>query len=202
MNASLPPDEAALLAEMKRAWADQFHFFSNPGKEERERWVVNKFLVQLGLPFSDTELHSHHQASKVDVEFRDADFQVKEITDPNFRRGDEIRITYQRVLEAKTLQDTVGPGFVYDVPSPVSGYALVRDTAIELATSTTYRDHRARLDLLCYVTRTRTSLITRDQLRLAEMAAVGWRSVSCLIGNQATVLYAGPCAAAFLREAV
>jgi len=28
----------ALLAEMQRAWIEQRRFFSNQGKEERERW--------------------------------------------------------------------------------------------------------------------------------------------------------------------
>jgi hypothetical protein len=33
------------------------------------------------------ELNSPDQRSKVDVHFRDARFQVKELTDPNMRRG-------------------------------------------------------------------------------------------------------------------
>ena len=112
MNDSLPSDEAALLAEMKRDWAEQFRFFSNPGKEEREQWIVKEFLAGLRVSFLDTELLSHPQASKVDVEVHGAQFQVKEITDPNFRRGDETKATYRRVMAAQTLQDTVGPGFV------------------------------------------------------------------------------------------
>ena len=181
MNAHLPPDE--LLADMKRAWAGQARFFSNAGKEEREHWVVTEFLVHLKVAFSAAELRSHPQASKVDVEFRTARFQVKEITDPNFRRGDEIRTTYERVMRAMSLQDTVGPGFVYDIPPPLSGNAVVRDTAADLAASATYRDDKAQLDLLCYVTRTRTSLIEADEVRRSEVAAIGWRSISCLIGR-------------------
>lgn len=201
MNTSPPPDEAAILSEMKRAWAEQRRFFSNAGKEDREHWAVSEFLLHLKVEFSAPELRSHPQASKVDVEFRAACFQVKEITDPNFRRGDEIKTTYERVMRATTLQDTVGPCFVFDIPPPVSGYSLVRDAAADLATSSTYRDHKANLDLLCYLTRTRTSRITADQLRAPEIAAFGWRSVSCLIGDQASVLYAAADAPAFLRSA-
>ena len=201
MNASLPPEETAVLAEMKRAWAEQKHFFSNLGKEARERWVVSEFLVHLKVEFSATELRSHEQASKVDVEFRSACFQVKEVTNPNFRRSAEIKTTYQRVMRATTLQDTVGPGFVYDNPAPVSGYSLVRDIAADLAASPNYRDHKANLDLLCYVTCTCTSPILADQLRVPEIAALGWRTVSCLIGHQASVLYAAADAPAFFRAA-
>lgn len=186
---------------MKQTWSEQFRFFSNRGKEEREHWVVREFLAGLGVSFLDTELQSHPQASKVDIEFRDALFQVKEIIDPNFRRGDETKAIYRKVMAAKTLQDTVGPGFIYDVPPPASGYDLVRDTSVELSASTTYRDHKASLDLLCYVTRTRTSLISEDRLQVQELAAAGWRSISCLIGQQSTVLFAASDAPAFLRAA-
>lgn len=201
MNQDLPPDEAALLEEMKRSWAEQFRFFSNHAKEEREHWVVNEFLTHLGVSSSGTELRSHPQESKVDVEFREALFQVKEITDPNVKRGEEVKTTYRRVMAAQTLQDTVGQGFVYDVPAPASGYELIRDNAIKLAASAIYRDHARNLDLLCYITRTCTSLITAEQQRLHELAAVGWRSVSCLIGEQAIVLYAAADAPLFLRKA-
>lgn len=201
MHAPLPPDESELLAEMKRDWIEQLRFFSNPAKGERERWVVNEFLVHRGIACSDSELRSHHQASPVDVEFREARFQVKEITDPNLRRSKEIKTTYQRVVDAKTLQETVGPGFVYDVPPPVCGYTLVHDAARTLAGRVPYRAHRSQLDLLFYITRTRTSPIAADQVRLDEMASIGWRSISCLVASQAMVLCASPASPVFLQEA-
>lgn len=194
------PTEADLLAEMKRSWSENLRFHSNAGKEERERWVVAEFLNHLPISFDPKELRSHAQHSKVDVEFRDARFQVKEIPDPNFRRGDEIKTTYRRVMNAKTLQDTVGPGFVYDVPPVVSAYDLVRDTARELACSETYKDHKATLDLLCYVTRTRASVIAVQDVIPEELSWLGWRSISCLMGNRAMVLHAGSGAPAFLRS--
>jgi len=192
-------DERTLLEEMKRSWSENLRFYSNAGKEERERWVVAEFLTRLPVPFGPNELRSHVQKSKVDVEFRDARFQVKEIPDPNFRRGDEIKTTYHRVMNAKTLQDTVGPGFVYDVPRVESVYDLVRDTARELACSATYEDHKATLDLLCYVTRTRVSVIGVKEVKPEELSLLGWRSISCLIGNQAVALHAGPGAPTFLQ---
>lgn len=192
-------DEKAVLAEMKRAWSENLRFYSNAGKEERERWVVAEFLTRLPVPFDPNELRSHVQNSKVDVEFRDARFQVKEIPDPNFRRGEEIKTTYRRVMNAKTLQDTVGPGFVYDVPRVESAYSLVRHTASELACSATYKDHKATLDLLCYVTRTRASLVSAKEVKPEELSLLGWRSISCLIGTQAITLYAVSDGPTFLQ---
>jgi len=202
MNPSLSPDEATILEEMKRSWSEQFRFFSNAGKEERERWVINEFLTYLGVSFSETELKSHPQESKIDVGFRDALFQVKEITDPNFRRGEEVKTTYKRVMAAKTLQDTVSPGFAYDIPAPTTGYELIKTAAVDLAASAIYRDHVANLDLIFYITRTRTSLISIEEQRLQELPTVGWRSISCLIGSQATVICVAANAPTFLHDAV
>ena len=199
MSPQATPSEANILAEMKRAWSDNQQFFSNAGKEERERWVVSEFLTYLPISFDTYELRSHAQQSKVDVEFRGARFQVKEIPDPNFRRGDEIKSTYIRVMNANTLQETVGPGFVYDVPPIVSGYDLVRDTAVDLAESETYKPHKATLDLLCYVTRTRASAIMAIDVRPEDFSALGWRSITCLMGNQALVLFSTAGAPSFLH---
>jgi hypothetical protein len=193
------PTEIDLLAEVKRFWSEDRRFFSNAGKEERERWVVGEFLTHRPIPFSPNELRSHPQQSKVDVEFRDARFQVKEIPDPSLRRSDEINAIYRRVMSARTLQDTIGPSFVSNVPPVVSAYELVRDTACELACSEKYKHHKATLDLLFYVTRTRASLIAVQEIKPEELLPLGWRSISCLMGNRAVVLCAGPEVPAFLR---
>lgn len=67
-----PTTDAEILEAMKRSWASDLHFFSNAGKEERERWVVKEFLDQLSIKYSVEELFSHEQKSDVDVQFRDA----------------------------------------------------------------------------------------------------------------------------------
>jgi hypothetical protein len=191
--------ERELLAEMKRAWAEQATFFSNSGKELREQWVVREFLRALRVVVADGELCSPQQHSAVDVRFRDAQFQVKEIPDPNIRRGAEVRETYERVMAANCLADTVGPGFVYEVPEPVSGYELLRDTARAL--SLKYALQAGTLDLLFYVTRTRVSVVLRHEVRRSDFGGLGWRSVSCLMGGNSVVLHASDAAPSFLRQA-
>ncbi|MCA1860783.1 DUF1780 domain-containing protein [Janthinobacterium sp. HSC-3S05] len=190
-------NEVTLLHEMKRSLKDDAEFFSNNGKEAREIWVVREFLRRIKLPFEDSELVSQRQVSKIDVQFRFANFQIKEITDPNIKRGDEVRAAYKKVRDAKTLEDTLGPGFLYDVPMISSAYQLVR----EKASGAKYNGHKAKLDLLCYVTRTRASKISVDEVQLPELTALGWRSISCLIGDQATVLCIAHDAPLFLIEA-
>jgi len=193
--------EEKLLAEMKRNWEDNLQFYSNAGKEARERWVISEFLSCLSIPFTPEELRSHEQKSKIDVEFREGRFQIKEITDPDIRRNAEIKTTYERVMNAKTLQETVGPGFAYDIPSIVSGYDLVKERARDLASSDKYVECKSNLDLLFYVTRTRASIIKPFEINREELSSLGWRSISCLMGRDAMVLYASCQAPIFLREA-
>ena len=193
-------EQEDILEDMKRSWEANFHFFSNRGKEERERWVVTEFLSRLTIPFSIEELHSDEQSSKVDVLFREARFQVKEILEPNAKRGDEIRTTYYRVMKAKKLAETIGLGFVYDVPTPVSGYDLIRERVKEL--SAKYDSVKRTLDLLFYVTRTRVSIVQKDKVNTEDLSIFGWRSISCLMGNHACVLFAQTDAPSFLASKV
>lgn len=183
---------------MKNSWTEQLRFFSNAGKEERERWVVAEFLGLLSVMFTADELRSPEQQSKVDVAFREARFQVKEILNPETHRGAEVKETYHRVIAAQTLQETVGPGFVYDTPSPSNSYDLIREKARELGLSETYRKHKHDLDLLFYITRTHTSRIQPKEIKISELSILGWRSISCLMGNQAHVLFARSDAPCFL----
>jgi hypothetical protein len=193
---------AKILAELKRDWSEYRNFYSNASKNERERWVVREFLSHLLVTFNDQEIVSEPQHSEVDVIFRTARFQVKEIPDPNFKRGDEIRATYEQVKKAKTLQDTVGPGFVYDMPELADGYDLVKERAAALASQAKYSATKENLDLLLYVTRTRTSRVRLSRVWAADFSTLGWRSVSCLMGSDSIVLHAMSYAPQFLRTTV
>ena len=199
MSSTSPSNEAEFLEEMKRSWASDFHFFSNAGKEERERWVVGEFLNLRAVDFSVEEIHSHEQQSKVDVEFRDARFQIKEIVTPGAQRGAEVKATYRRVMAAKSLQETIGPGFSYDVPPVADTCELIREKAEELATEHRYLEVKKTLDLLFYVTRTGASHLEQGAIGAVNLASLGWRSISCLMGREAVVLFAREDAPDFLR---
>jgi hypothetical protein len=145
--------EADLLADLKHFWSLERRFFSERGKEERERWVVGEFLSHLPITFGISELRSQPQQSNVDVKFRNAQFQVKEIPEANLRRGDEIKVQYGRIMSAKTLQETVGPNNASDVPPVVSGYELVQAEARRLAEEISSFTSLAREPLLLLQTR-------------------------------------------------
>ncbi len=133
---------------------------------------------------------------EIDVSFRDARFQIKEIVEPGRKRGAEIRAIYNQVKNANKLADTIGPGFVYDVPPPLNGYDLIRETVKGL--STKYHAEKSTLDLLFYVTRTYASIVKKNEVNSEEMSLFGWRSISCLMGNHVCVLCAQPDAPSFL----
>jgi hypothetical protein len=190
-----------LLATMKREWAEQLHFFSNGGKAKRERWVVKTFLAGLCIPFDASEVISRAQDDAVDVDFREARFQVKEATTPGEKRQAEIASTYRRVQAARNLQDTLGPGFVYDTPPIIAGDDLVWGEAERLANEPRYLPSKDHLDLLLYLTRTFVSMPqARDNLHTFSL--LGWRSVSCLFCDRSIVLYAGTKAPEFLRRSL
>lgn len=189
-------DDEVLELE-RRFWEREVRFFSNAGKEKRERWVVREFLKRLGVSFSESEIVSCKVHSKTDVEFRDAYFQVKEIVTPGTRRGDEVKVLWKQAQAATRPEEVVGLSIGYDIPAPAQAYDLVVDEARRYAQSGKYDPDL--LDLLVYVTRTHTAPIRAEEISANELAATGWRSLSYLIGDEALVLYAQDKAPDFLR---
>src|SRR5215213_3998154 len=80
-----------IIEHFRQARQEQARFFANAAKPERERWVVAEFLKTLLVPFSDDELLSPKESDDIDVVFRDANFQIKELPEPNCRRSFEVR---------------------------------------------------------------------------------------------------------------
>jgi len=193
------PDD--LLDSMRRSWEGERRFFSSDGKEERERWVATEFLSRLGIEFELSEVISPEQAHSTDIEFRAAQFQIKEILDPTERRHGEIKDIHKRVQQAKTLADTIGPAFAYDMPKNVHGDTLIYNAIVGISNDPRYFPSKPNTDLLFYVTHARASLPntwTRDWTALLQF---GWRSISCLIRDHALILFVAPTAPEFLRNA-
>lgn len=169
-------------------------FFSNDAKPERERWVVREFLKNLSIPFSEGDFTSAAQSDDVDVVFRNARFQVKELTDPDCRRYSEIKEDLKRAEDAIRPQDLFDTPISYDLVW-VDAYPLIHDRA----TNNQYPPRSSRrVDLLFYITRTHAFLAPSRQSD--NLSSLGWRSVSCLIGKRSYVLAAASHAPLFLRD--
>ena len=192
-------DREVLDLLLKAAW-DDVKYFSNANKDERERWAVSKFLSVLNVEYREEEICSLDPHSKVDVCFRDASFQIKELTDPDLRRGKMYKDAYASIKAAKSLDQVSLVGDVQDIPPIANMYELVLEKAKELAGDESYRTSKGQLDLLIYVTRTRASLIHAEEIADEAFSGLGWRSVSCVNEKQAVVLFSSPSAPDFLRE--
>jgi len=164
-------DQEILKHLRKSAWED-VKFFSNSSKEE----------------------------NKIDVSFHNAQFQVKELTDPNFKRGKMYKDTYNSIKEATTLEEISLPMDTHDIPPISNMYELILEKARELANSKTYNTLKNEIDLLIYVTRTRASLIQAHEIKSEELSALGWRSISCVNSKQAVVLHSTQSAPKFIIE--
>lgn len=184
---------------LKSAWED-VEYFSNAKKEERERWVVSEFLSVLGVEHQEEELQSLEQKNKGDVRFRSALFQVKELPDPDLRRGKMYKDIYNSIKVATSLEEVSLVGDIRDVPPIACMYELILEKAGQLAMSESYEMSKSGLDLLIYVTRTRASLIQPHEIHCEAFSNLGWRSVSCVNSKQAVVLFSSPSAPEFLRE--
>lgn len=189
-----------ILDQLLKEAREGVDYFSNANKEARERWVVSHFLSVLDVRHQEEELRSLDQHNKADVSFRTAFFQVKELPDPDLRRGKLYKDVYNSIKAAKSLDEVSWVGDAQDVPPIASMYELVLQRAGELAKSASYGTSKGELDLIVYVTRTRASLIQQHEIDGEEFSDLGWRSVSCVNTKQAVVLFSSPTAPEFIRE--
>jgi len=192
-------EESEILQNIKDAARDDLNFHSNRGKKERERWVVCEFMRFLKTKFEESEVKSLEQSSKIDVRFRDGQFQVKEITNPGILRNKYFKDKYKSIKSANRLEDIELPTVVQDIPDVIRMYELVILESKKLSESHVYTTIKNELDLIFYITRTRADLINEDEIYSQDFLNLGWRSISCLNTKQAVVLYASEGAPKFLR---
>ena len=189
--------EEELLDALRKSASEELRFFSNGGKQERERWVVSQFLTQLNLAFDEKELRSLDLHNKIDVQFRDANFQVKEILTEGVMPYGKAEAKYTALKTAKNLRDIKWPSLGYNIPPITTIYNLVSTEALSLSCEPKYASIKSGLDLLFYVTRIYASLIQKEEIDCEYLSSIGWRSISCLAGDQAIVLFANSTAPAF-----
>ena len=79
------------VAERRRALKESVDFFASKNKIEREKMVVAETLTNLGVNYSEDEL-SPVSDEPPDIRFQDAEFEIKEIMDPDRRRHLEYKV--------------------------------------------------------------------------------------------------------------
>jgi hypothetical protein len=95
------------LEALRADVADARSLMSNPRKSERERMVVRALLRCLGVVFEDKEIVAGGE-EPVDVEFRAARFQIRDIVGDR-KRGKEWPERQRIYRDAKTITDVRTP---------------------------------------------------------------------------------------------
>ena len=176
-------------------------FLSNARKWERERWVCQRLLQGLNIPYHNEDFLQASQEPP-DVLFGDARFEVFFVLDEGRRLNDEWREELQRRRSAYSLSQLVRREAR---PKRIPATKLLQrlgPTLHKKAKNYQERDiDLGQLDIIAF------SSLKREVLDLnshfpppTEYLRQGWRSLSLVGPTFARVLFAQPDAPDFLRN--
>ena len=176
-------------------------FLSNASKWERERWVCQRLLQGLNIPYH-TEDFTQASQEPPDVLFGEARFEVFFVLDEGRRLNDEWREELQRRRSAYSLSQLVRREAR---PKRIPASKLLQrlgPTLHKKAKNYQERDiDLGQLDIVAF------SSLKREVLDLnshfpppTEYLRQGWRSLSLVGPTFARVLFAQPDAPDFLRN--
>ena len=190
--------EIEYLEQLRKHATDTRSFLSNKMKPERERSVCRAFLRLIGIVFEEYELIAP-TSEPADVAFRDARFQVRDLLEPDRRRGDDWKEKEKKYSEAGSLRQSVIP---YSPATPIELHALIREIEKALAPKAQkYGSGCADVDALVYVDLKHKFLGVDSKMPSTDqLEAQGWRSVSLLFLPYAVVLFAKPAAPGLLKR--
>lgn len=196
------PSESDFIKERVDAIKEAIHFFSNDCQSDTEVWVVRHFLSQLRIEFSDDEI-TPSSDEPVDVVYRDARFQVKEIMDEDRKRGDENKESLRKAEAATSASEVLEPE-PYRPPQKMvcaNLVPIVAEEASKLQKRKYGPSECMSTDLLFYFN-LKDIHVVGDKFPAVDpyssrMAA--WRSVSVVSGDCALVLHVSQSAPGFLK---
>ena len=191
-------DETWELNKLRTHIHDTRLFFGPKMKPERERAVCRAFLRCLGIKFNEAEIIAS-KTEPVDVKFRTAKFQVRELLDPVRKRGDELKKTQQKYKKATSLEDLATP---YEPSRPWSLDRLGAEVAAGLEEKAKkYGKECQNLDALLYADFQNQHLDVKSIFPdVTPLKVQGWRSVSVIFAPCSVVLLASADAPKFIQE--
>lgn len=196
LDAAMTDDE--YLQAEREARAESVKYFGVANKPEREKWVAQTFLVNLGITYNTTELVAGEDPP--DVQLRDASFEIKEILDPDRRRHQEYKDSLEEAKRATTPRDLVRPAPFNEI-AIAKVYELVLQNTDELSKTKYALALRRKLDLLFYVNLLNVyEFIEVPFPNVFALSSLGWRSVSFVKGHRSCVLTVADDAPSFFRN--
>ena len=190
-------DEAEYLHKLRDQAAETRWIFCNKMKPERERMVCRAFLRCLGIEFDDKEIMTS-DTEPLDVVFRTAKFQIRELMEPDRKRGDEWKEFQQKVENATSVEDVMVP---YSPRRSLSFLELVPELTKALDQKAVKYGLGCRdLDALVYVNLKGRYLDANSVIPdLSKLKGQGWRSVSLLFPPYSVALFAEDSAPEFIQ---
>ena len=192
-------DEAEYLRGLQEHVAETRRIFSNKMKPERERMVCRAFLRCLGIAFDNKEIITS-DTEPIDVIFRSAKFQIRELMEPDQKRWDELRDLQQKVENATSIEDLMTP---YSPSRRLSFQVLVPELTNALGEKAMKHGTGCTdLDALVYVDLEGRHLDANSVIPdPSKLKSQGWRSVSMLFPPYGVVLSAESTAPVFIQMA-
>jgi hypothetical protein len=192
--------EERYLDSLRKHAADTLRYLSSAIKPERERAVCRAFLRSIGVRFVEGEIKAPCR-EPIDVSFRDARFQVRELMEVGRRRGDEWKQRQTRWNNARSMAGLLAP-VMYPTPMTRSELVEAVSDALEAKSGRYGVSSCYKLDALVYVNLTDTRVLKRRSAAqdLDRLNAQGWRSVSIVFPPYGIVLVARRTAPQFLLE--
>jgi hypothetical protein len=193
---SLDKNEAQYLIKLQEQVAKTREFFRPVMKSERERSVCRAFLRCLGINFSEEEIIVS-TTEPIDVRFRSANFQIRELLDPGRKRGDELKETQGKYEKATSIEDLSTP---YKPSRPCClKQSVTKVTQALQEKAEKYGKGCQELDALVYVDLQDQHLDVKSQFpNVTPLKAQGWRSASVIFAPSSVILFANPDAPVFL----
>jgi len=182
--------------------AETRRYLTDALKPERERDVCRAFLRCVGIPFVEQEIIAPSN-EPVDVSFREARFQVRELMDVARRRGDEWKEKQNRWNRARSLNDALTRWRPKPTPMSFAEILGALTSALE-GKARRYGDQCTTLDALVYVNLTATRVLdpTTPPGDTCALEAQGWRSVSIVFPPYGIVVVSTANSPAFLRALI
>lgn len=180
-------------------WYEETIRFYRPGNQwELDSWVVKSFLTNLGEKFEETELVQPVQEPP-DVQFRTANFEIKELLNPGRRRHQEYKYLLEQAKSGTSIEE-LGTG--YRQRSIKLSELLVYLQQIGKKYAARYsKGVMAALDLLIYVNLKGAHGLEKDcSLKSPVLESQEWRSVSFVKGIEAGVICAQEGAPELIRK--
>lgn len=192
-------DEQEFISQRRKDLEASVAYFAPQNKDERERWVADAFVRNLGFNPAKGEIISI-KPDPPDVAFRDARFEIKEILDSGRRRHAEYKQELERAQNITEAKDLLTPFTPKDM-SLAEIYRLCQKEAASLDKYSS--DFKRGTDLLFYVNFRHVMDVTEQPYPdTTELEATGWRSISFVMGRRGGCFYARPDAPGFIRQAV